>query len=145
MTTDLPSWADPETSRDPESGFLHPRQCESYLPGHTVHWIQANRSAGQPHETGTLIGVEGNVITVEVDGTTKTYRNHEVERLVEIVGLGGEVRICESYSILQGGGNYCFSIVDASKPWRECGDEPLTDTSAEGLVDRLTSHGGFVV
>jgi hypothetical protein len=78
-----------------------------------------------------------------VDGTTEQYRNHEVERLVEIVGLGGEVRICESYSILRGGGDYCFSI--GAGEWVECDDEPLTSTSAESLVDRLKSHGGFVV
>ena len=120
-------------------------RCELYQAGHTVHHIQALRSHGQPHRQGTLTGVVGNVLTVDFGDEIKRYRNHDTDRLVDLVGIGGGVRVCQGYVILRGAGNYCFSILDADEPWIPCDHEPLTSFTPEALVERLQTHGGFLV
>ena len=146
---DVPDWArQRKQPRDPKSGFLWLRNCELYRAGHMVHHIQAIHSAGEVHREGSLVASNGNVITVDFGDELKQYRNHDVERLVEIIGIGGKVRICESYVILRfprGGGNFCFSISNIDEPWIPCDDAPLTSTSPEALAERLATHGGFLV
>jgi hypothetical protein len=122
--------------------------CELYTAGHTVHWIQANRSTGEPHRDGTLIAVEGNSITIDFGDEIKIYRNHDVERLVGIVGIGGPVKVCEDFVILRSpsvAGHYCFSIQDGRKGWTPCDHEPLTAATPEALAERAMTHGGFFV
>ena len=119
--------------------------CELYQAGHTVHHIQANRSAGEPHRQGTLTGVQGNVITVDFGDETKRYRNHDPDRLVSLIGIGGSVRVCEGYVILRGNGGYCFSIDDAENPWVPCDHVPLTSFTPDALAERMETHGGFLV
>jgi hypothetical protein len=146
---DLPDWArNRKQPRDPESGFLWPRRCELYLAGHTLHYIPATRSVREPHRTGYLIAANGNVISVDFGDEVKRYRHHAVERLVEIVGIGGKVQVCEGFGILRfphGGGNFCFSVKEIDKPWIPCDDTPPTSTSPEALAERLNTHGGFLV
>jgi hypothetical protein len=96
------------------------------------------------------VAAEDNKITVDFGDEIKEYRNHEVERLVEIIGIGGAVQVCERYVILRdaipkGGGTYCFSIAAADKPWVPCDNTPLTSFDAGSLAERLTTHGGFSV
>jgi hypothetical protein len=123
--------------------------CQLYVAGHTVHYIQALRSGKDPHTTGRLLGADGNMISVELDGQIVQFRNHDVNRLVGIIGIEGTVRVCTRYSILkfdnaEGTAN-CFSIAAASDPWRPCDVTPLTNTTAEGLAERMDTHGGFLV
>jgi len=120
-------------------------RCELYQAGHEVHYIQARLSYGQPHGQGTLTEVLGNVITVDFGNEIRRYRNHDPDRLVDIVGIGGNVEVCERYVILRGNGGYCFSILDAAEPWVPCDHEPLTSFTAEALAERLETHGGFLV
>ena len=134
--------------KNPKTGLVRPRKCQLYLAGHTVHYIQAIHSVGEVHREGSLMASNCNVITVDFGDELKKYRNHEVERLVEIVGIGGNVRICESYVILrfpQGGGNACFSISEIDEPWIPCDHTPLKSISPEALAERLNTHGGFLV
>ncbi len=119
--------------------------CELYQAGHTVHHIQANRSAGEPHRQGSLTEVRDDVITVDFGNEIRRYRNHDPDRLVDIVGIGGSVGVCERYVILRGNGGYCFSILDADKPWVPCDYEPLTSFTPEALARRMETHGGFLV
>ena len=125
------------------------RDCELYVPGHVVHWIQAIRSASLPHLDGHLVGVEdGLVVVIDIGGEIRRYRNHDIEHLVGLVDIGDPVRVCESSSILrrdQGGGASCFSIAKVVDAWRPCESEPITDVSPEGLARRLETHGGFAV
>lgn len=131
--------------RDSVTGFLGLLRCELYLLGHTVHWIQANKSAGEPHRTGGLVHVEGNTLTVDFGDELKTYRNHDVERMVEIIGVGGTIQACERFCLLKNVAGYCFSIVDADRPWTPCDFEPITSFSPEALAERLQTRGGFSV
>lgn len=121
------------------------RRCQLYTAGHVVHWIQAIHSGRHPHRDGHLVNVEENVITVDYGDEKKQYRNHSPDRLVGIVGIGGEVRVCESYEILRGGGSYCFSISPIDRDWRPCDFTPLRSATPEALAERMQSHGGFSV
>ncbi|HXY27730.1 MAG TPA: hypothetical protein VEH82_05570, partial [Acidimicrobiales bacterium] len=116
------------------------------MPGHAVHWIQANRSAGLSHRTGRLTAVEDDVITVDFGDEVKEYRNCDPERLVEIVGIGSTVRFCERYWILRGPSGYVFSVAPADASWQvPCDFSPLTSAIPEALAERLRTHGGFSV
>jgi hypothetical protein len=88
-----------------------------YLPGHTVHWIQAKLSAGLPHRSGGLTAVEDDLITVDFGDVVKKYGNCDPKRFVEIVGLGSTVRVCENYWILRSQSGYVFSVAPADAEW----------------------------
>ena len=136
----------PRRRRDPRIGYLLPRRCEMYVPGHTVHWIQAHRSAGLPHRTGRLTAVEDDVITVDFGGEVTKYRNCDPERLLEIVGIGRTVGVCERYWILKSSSGYVFSVAPADAPWQvPCDFSPLPSATPEALAERLETHGGFSV
>jgi len=131
---------------------LEPRRCELYFAGHTVHWIQALRSAAQPHVTGTLLAVEDHVITVDLAGEEHQWRNHDPERLLESIGVGGEVRVCADWFILtyRPPGSMAFtydslSIYPIHKPWTPCAYTPFEATSFEDLAERARTHGGFSI
>ena len=124
----------PERRRDPITGALLPNHCELYFAGHSVHWIQAKRSYGQPHRSGKLVGVDGNVVSIDFDTEIKRYVNCDPDRLLELVGIGNSVRVCEPYVIMRSRYDYCFSIADADDPWVPCDYSPLTSASPEALV-----------
>jgi hypothetical protein len=73
-------------------------------------------------------------------------RNHEPERLLELVGRNGRVRIGVHYpSILRTNGNYCFSIIPAEIEWTECDTRSIRSTTAVVPSPRLETHGEVVV
>ena len=124
---------------------LEGRRCEPYGSGHVVHHIPANRSHGEPSRKGRLLDVIENVITVDYGDEIKTYRNHDPDRLVDIIGIGGSVYACELSRILRSAGSYCFSVSRADVPWIPCDFRPLRSTTPQALADRVITHGGFVV
>lgn len=141
---DVPEWAGTRRPpRDPKTGFLWPRRCQLYVPGHTPHVIQVKLSWRESPRIGRLLSVDGNVIDVDLGKHVEQFRNHEPERLLEIVGIGRTVRVFSS--ILRGGSNYCWSIAQAEAPWTPCNNEPLTATTPEVLAERMKTHGGFLV
>jgi hypothetical protein len=73
----VPEWArGRKQPRDPKTGRLWPRKCELYVSGHTVHYIQGNRSASAESRRGKLVTVDGNEITVNLDGEILHYHRH---------------------------------------------------------------------
>jgi hypothetical protein len=137
-----------DRARDPESGHLRPRHCQLYIPGHSVHWIQAKKSYGEPHREGRLTAVSGDVLTVEFGDEVKQYRNCDPDRLLDIVGIQGRVSVCERYSILRTpsrDGHYVFCIVDPDEAWVPCDYSPLSSATPAALAERLETHGGFFV
>ena len=96
------------------------RRCQLYSAGHVVHYLQARISYGRPHRDGQLVEAHDELITVDFGDEAKSYRNHEVERLVDRVGIGADVRVCEEYVILRHRidhtGSLCLSISSADKP-----------------------------
>jgi len=129
--------------RDPGSGLLWPRRCALFTPGHTPHVIAIKVCLRKEPRRGHLLYVEGNVVAIDFQDYVEQFRNHEPERLLDIVGLDGPVRVFGS--ILQGRTNYCWSIAQAEKQWEPCNSEPLTVTTPEALAERLGTHGGFLV
>jgi hypothetical protein len=142
----LPPWAKTRSRpRDPVTGFLKPRRCQMYLPGHSVHWIQARKSEPGPFEVGILTEVNGDVITLEFGTEYRRYRNHEVERLVEIVGIDNGVHVSERYRILRSRTGYLFSIATVGDRSVSCDATPLATVTPEALAERLETHGGFSI
>lgn len=119
--------------------------CQYFWVGHCPHWIQNNRSAEEPHRTGTLTDVTGFAISVDFGDETKYYNNHEPQEVIEAVGIGGTVRVCEDFSIVRSLDGRCYSIADAERPWRECDFTPLMATSFDDLAERLRTHGGYSI
>lgn len=109
----------PTRSRDPRTGILLPKRCRFFGAGHTVHWIPGNKSAGEEHRSGVLAAVEGNVITIDFGDEIKEYRNHDPDRLLQIIKIGGRVAVCEEWVVLRARG-YLFSSADIDRPWSEC-------------------------
>lgn len=135
----------PKRKRDPQTGFLRPRHCQMYFAGHSVHWIQALRSSDKAHRSGRLLDVDGQILTIAFGGEVKRYRNCDPKRLLEIVGTGNRVFICEPWSIMRAINDYCFSIADADHPWVPCDDSRITPASPDALASRPDTRGGSVV
>jgi hypothetical protein len=133
-----------------EDGLRTPRRCALYLPGHTVHFIQARLGWEEPEsrEPARLVAIEGNLLVVRVGSKERRYRNHEPERLGEAAErFGPEVMVQESLHLLllpSDTGDLCFCIARAHEPWRECvAERPSGPLDAESAVDLLERFGGF--
>jgi hypothetical protein len=126
-------------------------RCTLYVPGHTVHFIQAIHSAGEPRRprSGHIVEIGSGVVTVDLGGELRRFRNHETARIRDLVReRGPEVNVDEGWSILRvpkSDGAYCFSIASADEPRRRCLTDEQTRFDVEGIRQRLISHGGFVV
>jgi hypothetical protein len=123
-------------------------ECDLYIPGHEVHWIQARQSSKPPHSWGVLDEVSGQVITVRFLDRVVRYRNHHTEGVLEVAQEGARVRVSEDCGLLgiplknAPGHVACFCIVDADEPWRPCGVAPSV-RSLDDLLDRIEDRGGF--
>jgi hypothetical protein len=74
-------------------------------------------------------------------------KNHEVERLAEILGgMSGEVTVQESWSLLQVH-NYCFSLARAHHQWKPClyVSDSRGSVTTEELAGLLGEPGGFSI
>ncbi len=85
----------------------------SYLPGHSIHWIQARKAAetlGEA-EVGTVVAVDRRGIHVEVDGEFRRYGVNDRERVATLLAEHGpEVRIQHRWAVLWIGHRYLISI-----------------------------------
>jgi hypothetical protein len=97
----------------------HAKQCRSYLPGHTVHWIQARkadedrtgREPGEVVETG-----EGWLIVRLDDGTHRRFGNHDIPRLERLLEEHGtRVVVQERWRVLWLG-SHLISISALDRP-----------------------------
>ena len=125
--------------------------CQSYAPGHNVHWIQALHSANHKEVaaqtwSGKVDTIEGEVAAVrKPDGSLARFRNHDPARLLVILEHKGvEVTVNEQYAILRAGitpaGSFCISVqADKGEPLGACkiGDLPpsATDLDVSGDED----------
>lgn len=89
------------------------KPCGSYLPGHTIHWIQARKAA---EDQASMIDAEivsmglHHILVRLEDGTSVKYGNHDMERLRAIAAEAGPaVRVQERWGVLWIG-NHLFSI-----------------------------------
>jgi hypothetical protein len=125
--------------------------CGLYVPGHDVHWIQAQlsvrRESERPWERGRLVDVQPDgFIVVEVHGAIRRLWNHNAERLARLVALNaGAVSHQPGFHLLSTTspeGSYLFCVADAgSDELQPCPQEPPTGD----LVDLLRTAGGFSI
>lgn len=63
-------------------------RCESYAPGHEMHYIQQGQALRSPSRTARNVIVDGTrVIVLLEDGTQHDYRFHDPTRLARILAL----------------------------------------------------------
>jgi len=140
-----------ERSAGSEAGRIRRAQpeCDLYIPGHMVHWIQARLAWEHPREWGVLDEVQERVITVRFSDRIARYRNHQVEALLDVGEHGSSVLVSARYGTLSvpsdHGSLWCFCIADADEPWRACSVGPEGPVSYGDLVDRLEDRGGFSI
>lgn len=127
-------------------------ECTLYHAGHRVHWIQVvGASLPRDPRGGRIVAIAGGIITVDLGGETRRYRNHATRQLRALVTeLGTEVVVDQPRSLLKvprpdEGSLKCFSIVEVGKPWHRCRFDQLTQFDPEALVKRSITHGGFSV
>ena len=123
-------------------------ECDLYLPGHCVHWIQSKKAWETTPTTGRLVEINGGIITVEYLDKIGRYRNHRAEDVLEVAQLGSKVRVFERFGLL--GVDHdrltrMFCIADADEPWTPCSTEPMTSVTPEALATRLQERGGFSI
>ena len=125
------------------------KECDLFLPGHCVHWIQSKKASEATPRYGTLTGVADGVVTVRYLDKVGRYRNHDAASILEVAQPGTTVRVFEGHGLLGVDVDHyryrCFCIVDAERPWTPCSYEPMAATSPEALAERLTLRGGFSV
>ncbi len=124
-------------------------ECTLYHAGHRVHLIQVI-SASLPRDPrgARIVSIAGGIITVDLDGEERRFRNHATRRLRALVEeLGLDVVVDQPRALLKVPlpDLKCFSIADAGKPWHRCRFDQLTQFDSEALAKRSMTHGGFTV
>lgn len=124
--------------------------CALYTPGHRTHLIQAKLARDDDpakYRHGAVVAVQDDGwITVEVDRATLHFWNHDpawVRRCFE--ESGGQVGL-PGWHLLHAPhvrGRYCICVSD-DRPTR-CAPPSTADSSPAGLVERVLTHGGFLV
>ena len=136
-------------ARATEFTGLRPRYCQSWVPGHKVHWVQGMRSnrSDQPGSyvpcTITEISVDGwFTLVLEEGGESLRYWTHDIEKLRVLFGED-RVEINEHWSVIhqrqpdRTATNY-ISITQAPRPC--VFEEPEGE-----LHEQLETHGGFSI
>jgi hypothetical protein len=137
--------------RKPHVPKLNDVDCQSYRPGHHIHWIQALHTANKPEIsakswTGRILEFAADGLTVEKpDGTSVRFLNHHMDRLVALSGgLGSSVVVNDQYAILRCG-SCCFSVaVDEGQRLATCiAERPPANPTDEQRAQLVETHGGF--
>ena len=123
-------------------------RCGLYVPGHDVHWIQANRAFRREADIavpGHLLEVRSDgLVLVEVDGGVRRLWNHDPISLeAHVAHNNGEISHQPSFGLLhtpKEDGYYLFCVVDADAPGRRpCPARPPTGDP----MQLLREAGGF--
>jgi len=135
------------TTRDDE--LLLPRRCGLYLPGHEVHWVQA-QSAGrrlstEPPIAGHLTGVEQDgTIALDIAGEVERAWTHEPSRLAALASRARfHVSLQRGWGLLRvkrPEGDYLFYVGDADDHL-DCPEKAPTGDP----LDLLAQTGGFSI
>ena len=103
------------------------KRCQVMGQGHNPNPIAVRRSADARRRPGRLAGVEDTLLTVFFGpGEVLRARNHDPERLVSIVRLGGVVDVPVDYpSLLRTYDGYQFSLLPGDGELEPCTDDPF--------------------
>lgn len=132
-----------------------PRQgpdCTMYFAGHEVHWIQViGNGLPKAPRRGHLQEIHGQLLVVEFDDGTYTFRNHSPHKVeLAVSQWGSELLVDIGRSLLkipipETNSSKCFSIALADAPWRPCRYDKLQETEIDGVARWAVDHGGFSV
>jgi hypothetical protein len=125
-----------------ESG---PGTCALYIPGHKVHFIQARLSQENPEQNvpGLIESIAGQIVRVRVGEEVRSYRNHDLSRLIELSVDTREV-VLRQRGVLECR-SHLVCIAPADEPWTSCRGPSTHGTDAASLGDRLLNDGGFLI
>jgi len=78
--------------------------CESYLPGHLMHYTHQGKALRSPGVKARHVTVDGDVLHVEVDDDLLFWRHHDPEKLRRLLGLvlGGAVLYRDHHALRVG-------------------------------------------
>ena len=118
--------------------------CDLYLPGHLVHWVQANKAVEHKFSWGRLEGIDEAVVTVRYLDRVGRYRSHDTAELVFYSALGDKVGVCEPYGVLRyDHGNrrtLLVGVTDTAAPWVPCRYQPLEQITPDTLAQRIRNQ-----
>jgi len=86
-----------------ESSIPPVRDCGRYLPGHSVHWIQARLTWNQPvaHTAVEIVHIGAASVLVSADDGLRQFWNHDVDRLRALVEQHGPFGALVGYHVLR--------------------------------------------
>ncbi|MCW2829490.1 MAG: hypothetical protein JWP31_182 [Aeromicrobium sp.] len=104
--------------------------CTLYLPGHSIHWIQARLTWNepQPHTPIEIVDVGPDGFVVAVDEGLSRLQNHDLDRLRAIVAQLGPLGALVGYGALQLGGGHLVCVKSAP-------DGPLGQCSGRAAAE----------
>ena len=78
--------------------------CESYLPGHLMHYTHQGKALRSAGVRARQVLLEGDVLRVEVDDETLVWRHHDPVKLRRLLGLvlGGAVLYRDQHALRVG-------------------------------------------
>ena len=122
------------------------KECDLYLPGHKVHWIQVRKEdeSDTPAAWGTFTGLDDDVITVEFLDRIERYRNHRPEHIQQTVQIGDTVRVAYRFRLLtfyRGGQRLMAYCIDDAQNERVPAEYSAPVQSAEGLANDCAMEG----
>ena len=97
-----------------------PASCDSYLPGHLMHYTHQGRALRSSGTPARYVAVDGSRVTVELDGEDLRWRHHDPERLERLLCLvlGGTVVYREHHALRVG--PYWFNCAPGDDSWSPC-------------------------
>jgi hypothetical protein len=108
--------------RPPKIEIPPVKLCQSYRPGHSVHWIQAGKSRDDGQRVpGRIVDISGDLVVVSTAEGIRRYRNHDPGRLELLARkYGAGVAIQGHWSILTVAGYYISITADSGRPLAPC-------------------------
>ena len=91
-------------SREDDTHGSGAPQRQDFRPGHGVHWIQAKKASEHRHEaeTGRIASMDGDILTLVVDGQRRLYRVADPMWVSEQVArYGRQVEVQEPWSVIR--------------------------------------------
>ncbi len=130
-------------SQSPSEGG--PQGCALYLPGHMIHYIQARLSWENPekHLPGLIESIESEIVQVRVADGVRSYRNHDLSRLVELSKDTRDV-VIRSYGVLECR-MHLFCVAPADQERIPCRGPSSHATDGASLFERALNDGGFLI
>jgi hypothetical protein len=124
--------------------------CDSYGPGHQIHWIQARKSyePGQPVIAVTVVGVhDDGRVDIEGEDLTLTLWSHRPDRIRSAVAVGGGAQWKPKYHVLKlfSGDSFNLAALDEREPCVPPIRRRPTETVRQYIERAMRENHGYTV